>query len=418
MEQEIDLRYYIEVVVRYRKWILGFTAAAMVVATLVSLFVLPPTYEVVATVVATAPRYRITLVPQIEAPQDSQVPTKAYIALAKNAQLERQIITALGDTLPGELRSVQALDAVCSVSSADDPSIIQLKVRYSDPQVAADVANTWAVLYVRQISTLYGQSDDVRQLEEHIDIVGEKLQAAEQAIIEFQKTNPMTVLCETIKAYSEGLTDYIRAETDIQLALQDVESLKRQLQTAATTSPGLVSDLSALLIELNTLSVRRDLGAPIQISLAASAVGEASISQRIQRLDSLIATLKAKEQARAVAREEIPPKILEAQGELQQAEAELDRLQRTRDVARDAYLALSRKAEELRIAIQMEACEVHIVSEATAPAKPVSPRKALNAALAGVVGLMAGIMGAFVAEYFKQPPSGPFRPSGGAELGG
>jgi uncharacterized protein involved in exopolysaccharide biosynthesis len=35
------------------------------------------------------------------------------------------------------------------------------------------------------------------------------------------------------------------------------------------------------------------------------------------------------------------------------------------------------------------------------PEKPVSPRKKLNIAIAGVLGVMIGVFGAFAAEYFE-----------------
>ena len=301
------------------------------------------------------------------------------------------------------------------MASGSDPSVIQLKVRHSVPQVAADIANTWATLYVRQIKVVFGVSaDDVQWIEEQIKMTGQSLQAAEQALIEFQRTNPTTVLSTTIEAQSRALADYIAAETNVQLAFQDAQSLEQQLQAAGTASPDLASSLSALLMELSALGAQRDLGTQIPITLGDSMAGEASIPQQIQNLGNLMAALKTKEQAIAVARAEILAKIMQAEGELAQAQAEQDRLQGAHDVTRDTYLILTRKADELRIALQMQPGEVRILSPAEVPTVPVPvpSRRPMNVAMAAVLGLMVGVFGAFALEYFKAPYQAPAKDKG------
>jgi len=49
MENEIDLRVYIDVIVRHWKWIVGATVLAALVAGVAS-FLMPPTFEATATV--------------------------------------------------------------------------------------------------------------------------------------------------------------------------------------------------------------------------------------------------------------------------------------------------------------------------------------------------------------------------------
>jgi uncharacterized protein involved in exopolysaccharide biosynthesis len=402
-ELDLDLRKYVNVLIRHWKMIAAITLVAASVALVVSLL-MPPTYQATAMCVATNPKYTMQFDVKFQSVVNLQVPSNAYAAIAKNAQLEKQIMAALGDSLPARLHAVEALDGVCSVSSGSDPSVIRLDVRYRDPQVAADIANTWATLYVGQINALYGQSaQDVQQIDEQIKTVSPSLQAAEQALIEFQKVNPSNVMSKTIEAQSKAFSDYIAAETNVQLALQDAQSLERQLQAAGTAPPGMASSLSALLTQLNALGAQRDLGTQIQISLGASMAGDTSISQQTQNLDNLMTALKAKEQALAMARAEIPAKIMQAQGELQQAQAEGDRLERARDVVRDTYVALTRKADELRIATQVEPNEVRIVSAAEVPVKPVPSRRTMKVTLAAVLGLMVGVFGAFALEYFKGP---------------
>ena len=244
--------------------------------------------------------------------------------------------------------------------------------------------------------------DSVEQLDQQVEIAAESLHDAEQALIEFQETNPMAVLRATINAQSAALADYMAAATSIQLAVQDAENLKQQLEARGTASPSLASNLSALLIELNALGVQRGRAPLIQISVQDS-VGGASVFEQLQHLDSLVSALQSKEQAFAVARQDIPAKILEAQGELQRVQTEMDRLERTRTLAEEAYLVLARWADELRIATQLELGSPRIASRAVVPVRPRSRGTMMNTAVAGVLGLMIAVFVAFAGDYFKEP---------------
>ncbi|MCX7856097.1 MAG: hypothetical protein N2556_09060, partial [Anaerolineae bacterium] len=90
------------------------------------------------------------------------------------------------------------------------------------------------------------------------------------------------------------------------------------------------------------------------------------------------------------------------QQELQELRTERDQLTRARDVARETYMTLARKVEEARIAAEDASTgEVRLASQALPPEKPVSPRKLLNTAVAGVLGLMLAVFGAFMTEWWR-----------------
>ncbi len=404
MEQEFNLRQYSALIMKHWRKIGGLTVGSVLIAGLISFLVLPPMYAATATAVATTPSYRLNFDTRIQSVRDVRASTRAYAAVAKNAELLLAVIQGLGDGLPAELRSAESLGAVCSISAGADQSVMQLTVRYTDPQVAADVANTWASEFVAYIRALYGLSgEDVQRLEEQTAVAEQKLHALEQAVDEYQKINPTLVLSQTIASQSAALASYITAETNIQLALQDARTLKQQLEAVGTASLGQASNLSALLTELNSLSAQRELGPQIEISLGAAPGLDASVSERVQYLDSLIDALNSKVRALAEARAEIPEEILGAQGELQQAQTEMARLVRNRTLAEESYLALSRKLDERRIASQLELGEVSIAARAVVPVRPSSPNKLFNLAVGAVLGLALGISAAFAAEYLGKP---------------
>ncbi|RLC69952.1 MAG: hypothetical protein DRI81_19765, partial [Chloroflexi bacterium] len=187
-------------------------------------------------------------------------------------------------------------------------------------------------------------------------------------------------------------------------------------------SPG--DDLTALLLQMQAFSVRAsrpaqteggggvssmvwvpesEAGSSIQLQISDAALlasgqtaGELSSS-----LDNLVTTLETWEEemeAQAAALEEW---ILTLQQQVEAARAEETRLVCIRDVAQATHLTLARKVEEARIAAEDATGDVRLISQAAVPHKPVGPRKLLNTAVAGALGLMIGVFGAFALEWWR-----------------
>ena len=80
-------------------------------------------------------------------------------------------------------------------------------------------------------------------------------------------------------------------------------------------------------------------------------------------------------------------------------ELRVARLERAVRVSENIYLLLLEKHQEARINEVMEFGDVRIIDKALAPNEPIKPRKILNLAIGGILGLMAGVMLAFFGEY-------------------
>jgi len=61
----------------------------------------------------------------------------------------------------------------------------------------------------------------------------------------------------------------------------------------------------------------------------------------------------------------------------------------------------------VKVAILAQDAVVRVAVVAVVPERPVSPRKAMNIGIALVLGLFAGIFGAFGVEYFKTTEEKP-----------
>ena len=117
MEEEIDLREYIEVILRRWKWIGGITLAAVVTAAIVSFFVIAPVYEAKAGVVIVKSKSEITFDPKYRTLSEeelapligNQARRQALEALIKSNSVAAEVVANLGAMLEPEERDVSAL---------------------------------------------------------------------------------------------------------------------------------------------------------------------------------------------------------------------------------------------------------------------------------------------------------------------
>jgi uncharacterized protein involved in exopolysaccharide biosynthesis len=139
----------------------------------------------------------------------------------------------------------------------------------------------------------------------------------------------------------------------------------------------------------------------LQISDAAILSSERTAGELAVFLDGLVATLEARAEEIAARVAALEPHMLALQQQLQEIQTEESRLTRARDVARETYVTLARKVEEVRIAAEDTSGEVRLASRGSVPEKPVSPRKMLNTAMAGVLGLTLSVLGILTLEWWR-----------------
>ncbi len=407
MEEEIDLREYIVVLIKRWKWITALTVIAALVAAVLSFFVLSPKYEALALVLITNPRYQLRFDPRLETLSEIETESKVYPALAMGDDLLELVLERAADRLPPEQRQMDALKAMLNASAAADPSLVELKVVNGDPELAAWLANVWAEQYVAHVNELYGyRSEDVTFFESRLEEARQALEEAEEALVAYEARNQASVLQARLNAKRSALNKYLKAQHDLQMIIKDAQVLRQQWeQQPANAQTALADELAALLLEIQGLSQDGG-GVPLQLQVTeGGSLSNRTVGEQIQLLDNLIDGLEERlveaEKQAAVLSEEILP----LQEALQEANTERTRLARSVEVARNTYMTLANKVEETRIAAQDETGEVRLASRAAVPQKPVSPKKKLNVAIAGFLGLFVGVFVAFFVEWWQAPVS-------------
>jgi uncharacterized protein involved in exopolysaccharide biosynthesis len=402
MDQEVDLRDYIAVLLKYKVWIIGLAVVASVATAIVSLL-LPPRYEATALVAVAEPQYEMQFDTRIRSVSDNvQPPYKAYPLLAASDEVLAALIADLGETLEPEERTVQALQEKLRAQGGSDPSIIRLTVKNGDPRQAAMIANRWAERFVQAANDLYAQSSgELAFFVEQQAEAQAALDQADRALIDFQARNPADILETRLKDALSGLDSDLDAIRSFETTIQDTRALRERLRAHALTAPASPGDeLTALLIQIAALTRT---GPRIQLQLsAAQDLDDKTIGDQVAFLDSLISVLEERlAQVRAQAQDR-EPEILALQTAHQEAQTEQDRLSRAQLIASDTLVSLARKAAEARIAAQDETGEVRLASRATPPDQPVAPRKTLNTLVGSASGLLVGVLAALGIEYWRR----------------
>jgi len=423
MEEEIDLREYINVLIRNWYWIAGLTLVAAAAAFVVSSF-LPPTYEATAMVVITQPRYLFQFDPRVEnVPFDPTLLSKGYPVLATSDQLLQSVADGIDPPLPPQDQSPSRLRKILTAQMAGDPTLIKLTAQSGDPRQAAGLANVWADSFVDQLNRIYGGNNDLPLFEPQLAEARATLEEADYALADFRGQYGLGFTearvsddedPEVVLEFELGIARRLQAKTDLltehETRADRIRLLLEEARMAAvgaddTTSPAILAGLLGDMLRLGLVDAETN--PVVQINLGEIDVGAS--------LAALITSLEAKQGSTDEAIARLTAEVETLQSELADRQRELDQLLRDREVAQNTYLTLSNKLQEARIEAQYEAGNTaQMLSYAAVPNRPASPNRRTNTLVAGALGFIIGILGVFLLEYWRH--EGPHEATASSEL--
>jgi uncharacterized protein involved in exopolysaccharide biosynthesis len=403
VDDEIDLRQYIRLLIRRWYWIVGVGIAAAGLAFAVSSFI-PPVYEASALVGITGPRYRMQFDSRMQdVPFDPKQFAKGYTYLATSSDVLMPLLETLRhdqSTAAARLTARQLTERV-EAETVGDGNLVLLTARSDQPEEAAKLADAWAAGYRDHLNLVYGKTQDLTQLESQVVQAKLNVEKSDQALADLRREYGMGYrpteapdvveaavgLVYQLQAKTRRLTDYEgRAERIAQL----LEEARIVAAGADGSSPALVSGLLADMLGLGLLDagsaslVQIDLG---NIDARASAV-------------ALVAALEAKQSTTNQTIAGLTEQVASLQSEVAQQQMALEQLLREQLIDQNTYLTLSNKLQESQI--ETDGDIARIASRAQVPDAPSSPRRLFNAVLAGVVGVVLSILVVFLVEYWRQ----------------
>ena len=398
LEEEIDLRPYIEALLQKWKWIAG-VAILTALTTYATISFLPPTYETIALVTIIGEGDILEFDSRIRSVNERQ-PLQAFPELA----VSDSVLQLLFDQASLEgVGSLQALRNLLEAEAGEDPKLIRLIVRSQDPISSAQVANLWAEIFVAHTNEIYGiqGGEQLHFFEDQLNQSEIELEQAEEALIAFQSLNRTTIISNTLSFSTQEQATYLSDQRSVTLLLQNAQELQAQLIEEQANSSVTVSDqLTALMLQLQAFNAQATIPFLIQVDSTSSFTG-ANQSEQIAFLDRLVQGLEEKLSLVETQLAELEPQILELQQRYQEELIRYDRLLRNRTIAQEAVISLARKVQEERIASQDTSAGGRLASRAAVPTKPISSHKRLGAVGAGLFGLLLGVFGIIVKVWWQ-----------------
>lgn len=405
-DDEIDLRKWLLILWQARYWILGIPLALGILVFVGASF-LPATYKATALIAVTQSRYNLNFDARIQTINDPNRNYQAFVSLATSGDVVQKLYQNL-DRYPEGVQS--PLDLASHLDAELRNDLILLSVSTRNPQLSAQIADQWAEIYVLQANQVYGSQGEgqVAFFQTQLAAANAELEAAENALIAFQAHNRLSVLYAQRNALQTSLVNLTDQTQRAQNLLADAQALRSQFQQIPSNTivaPG--EQLAALILQTQAIynAKWQDSDSPLILQLG-DPKGELTVGEQMAALGRLMLGLQNRLKDLKTQIDAIEPQILVLQAEIQTLEIEQDTLTRNRDLLKETYIALARKAQEAQIANQNTGGQVRLASRAAVPEAPAGPRRLIFALIAIMLGGIA-VVGAVLARAWWNESATP-----------
>lgn len=389
MDETIDLRPYVNALVR-RWWvILGAIIACILLA--VILYASQAKYRATALIAVTDPVQRLAFDSRITSSFDLKALLQAYPELAMSDGVMSALLEKAGTLSGGAIKNIEQLRELVEVEDGPDPRLVRLAVRSEDPQLATDLANAWATVFVSAVDGIYGApGGDVAFFNDQLAETDQRLRAAENALIEFQSGSRLGIVDNELLSLSQLQATYLADQRQLTLTIDDIHALRNQIEAGNGDSVTIADQLTALQLQLNVyesaLSTSTD---RLQLLINPEAnLTSAERAEQIALLDGLARSAEAELDEIDLRLLELEPRIFTLQREKESLSHQYEELSRNRDVAEETYLTLARKIDEVRIQSSNDSNSLRVASLATVPIEPDRPNLFILIAIACLSGLL------------------------------
>jgi len=410
------------------RWRLAASIFAMVVLfTIVINLMLPKQYIATATVVVDARADPVVGTVNPDQLASSYLATQ--VDIASSDIVAERVVKALNlDQVPefqnqwrqstkgrGDLKTWLAsnLHKRLIVTPSRDSSVISIAVNWPNAAAAAALANAFARAYIDTTVDLkvepekqYASWFDKRSVEMHSD-----LEAKQRVLSEFQQATGITATDQRLDIENTRLAELSTQLSAIQEQRQESQSHQRQLQSHDDTAPealqspliaNLKADLALVEAKLKHEEVNLGKNHPEYQTTEAEAV---SLRQRIDLEIAKIAESAGNVTQINVRRESDVRAALEEQKqkvlELKRQRDQLDVLQSDVVNAQKNLDTVTQRLAQSSLESQLQQTNVLLLTSASEPLQPVSPRVALNLVLGLFLGVLLGSTAALFLEMAR-----------------
>lgn len=399
-EEEIDLRELINVLIK-RKWlIIGIFIIAVLVAGIVSYFMLEPVYKTASTITVNQPENKSSLITYYSAEQ--------YRDLIFDQEIEGLVIKSL--QLDKSPYNLDIFDLEKNISAKVADNNIEVSYSFREPSTAQNILNQWIELFVKKQNTQY-----LEELENTYNFTTEQFNQSEKEFLLIEKdkiesdiANNMTVLTDKLKK-NKTVTESQNARlAEIELLLKKYQA-DLELKEKSMQEQEKIIKLKRLLNgeqyfqELLSQLSDSEKNGNIQMWYEIEERNPLyyDLYKEILNLSSDIKKLEIEKEQIVLDLNAININEETLNKELVEATLKETYLSREYNEALEEYNDLSKKYQEIELAYQSKADMLEIKKPAYKPNAPIKPNKKLNIAIGGVLGLFMGIFIAFFIEFWQ-----------------
>jgi len=393
---------------------LGLTAICIVIGLIVNLFILEPVYEAETTLMISPISQTNANAKAINEFSSLVNAIAAYPEMSIGTYREQIKAPAILQYIKEEMNlkdlSLKSISDKITVEAIKNTNLITVKVRDKNAEVAAQIANILSERYTRFVSdTNKKQAEGSAEIiETQMQKEKENLENASEKIKNFisKPRSPEELKLELeskltqVTEFKTSLAQTKVDEENTRRSIKKAKSLLSQTPKTLTTNStfygeDLLPDIVGYGAGLN-LSTRSD----IKLSNEEVNLIYVELSNSLNQLEIQLANLEA-------SRENMEQAILESQKEIEVIQAEyaekqqeFDELNLELDLSKQAYQAYQKEYKELMIkqSTEIGKSSIVVVSEAMVPKSPVAPNKTVNIAVAGMCGLLMGILVVFIKQ--------------------
>jgi polysaccharide biosynthesis transport protein len=401
-EEEINLREYINVLLKRKSIILLIFLIAVITAALVSYFYLKPVYEANAVIAVSKPKIINSLIDEIS--------IEDYKNLIKDVEIEEELIQKLNLDKPPTEVTPYDLERMITIEIPKDTNLIKINLQAENSKLTKDIINTWATLFVEKNKKLYFEEVKKAKIgvEDKLKYVEQDFFEIEEKMIEFNETGYVKTIEDEIEYKATKILSFKSRLIDIQLSLEKGSAEKEQVSAALIEQDKilklnksivddqffqqLISNITDANLKIANLTYVSEVANPIYYNLA-----QQLISENIE-----INSLAAEENQLEKNINDFNISLKGLREELTEKKLILSQLDREYSAKEKLYNIFYKQAEEILLTETAEADLLKIASLAYEPRAPIKPNKKLNILIAGVLGLFVGIFVAFFLEFWQK----------------
>ena len=408
----------------------------VIIAAVVSLLI-PPTYEGEVMLRVKQPKgLANSLLGDIAggSPAGTKQLMSTYAEILKSRIVVERTIAANKIGTDEELVKYDAFVTRITTLPVRDTEILRVRVTAPSALEAKDWTNNLVETFLARVTSLVREEQSsVREfVGERLKEARTELERAEAALAEYKVTQKIAAPADETKAIVDRLSSATKmaAENEVAMAAAQGKLANAQRQLGSQ-KPGFMAD-GPLIQQYKTKLAEQELEQAKLLQLYTDKhprVGQvrAAIAETKMRLAHEVARIvnaespasnpvhigviqariqaEAELSAAAAQREALQKVMAEGDAELSKLpskEQGMARVMRDALVAQEIYSMLAKRFEEARISEVMQPTDAQIINPAVAPEQRIRPRRALNVAIAALLGLFCGLGAAFFLEYMNR----------------